>query len=146
MAKAFDFAGNIELQLDATITALDTGWIAVLFDIPSHGEPFTITAGWLRASLRQVNEERSKPGAPVLDCREPVSIPIGGRVVYRIPIVANARRIAAGHRLRLVLGSADENDQKLAMFGFTHTAVHEASMNTIHSASRLLVPMLSHST
>jgi hypothetical protein len=31
---------DIELQLDATITALDSGWIAVLYDVPPEGEPF----------------------------------------------------------------------------------------------------------
>lgn len=140
--KPLVFAGNIELRLDATITALDTGWIVVLFDIPPQGEPFAITAGWLRASLRGVNEEKSKPGAPVHDCREATAIPVGERVVYRIPMVPNARRIAAWHRLRLVLASADEDDKRLAMFGFTHTVVREASVNTIYSASRLLLPML----
>jgi hypothetical protein len=62
--------------------------------------------------------------------------------VCRIPIVANARRIAAKHRLRLVLGSEDEKNKELAMLGFTHTVVREASVNTVHSASRLLLPVL----
>jgi len=79
---------------------------------------------------------------PILDCREPLAIPVGKHVLYRIPIVANARRILAGHRLRLVLASADENEKGLALLGFTHTVVREASVNTIYSTSRLLLPML----
>jgi uncharacterized protein len=142
MSRTFDFVGDIELQLDATITALDTGWIAVLFDVPPAGEPFAITAGWLRASLSHVNEKKSKAGMPVLECREPVPIPVGLRVAYRIPMVANARRIAANHRLRLTLASADQTHQKLALLGFTHTVVREASVNTIYTASRLLLPVL----
>jgi uncharacterized protein len=142
----FDFAGDIELQLDAKITALDTGWIAVLFDIPPQGEPVPITAGWLRASLRDVNEEKSKLGAPVLDCCKSVAVPVGERVVYRIPLVANARRIAANHRLRLVIASADEKrasaHEDLALLGFSHTVVREASINTIFSSSRLLLPVI----
>jgi hypothetical protein len=62
----------------------------------------------VRTSLAGVNEEKSTPGNPVLECREPIAIPVGQRVVYRTPIVANARRIAANHRLRLILGSEDE--------------------------------------
>jgi hypothetical protein len=62
--------------------------------------------------------------------------------MYRIPIVANARRIAANHRLRLTLASADEKHKDLALLGFTHTVVREASVNTIYNASRLLLPML----
>ena len=142
MAADFDFAGNIELDLDATITALDTGWIAVLYDVPPEGEPEAITAGWLRAALSRVDEARERAGAPALDCREPVAIPVGQRVVYRIPIVPNARRIKAGRRLRLVLASADEKDKTPTIMGFTHVTVREASVNTIYSASRLLLPVL----
>lgn len=142
MASDFDFAGNIELQLDATITALDTGWIAALHDVPPEGEPIAITVGWLRASFSRVNEQESKPGAPWLDCRDPITIPVAERVVYRIPITPNARRIARNHRLRLILASADEKDKRLAMLGFTHTVVREASVNTVYSASRLLLPVL----
>jgi hypothetical protein len=67
---------------------------------------------------------------------------VGQRIVYRIPIVANARRIARGHRLRLILASADVTDKELALLGFTHPVVREASVNTIYSASGLLLPML----
>jgi|HubBroStandDraft_1064217.scaffolds.fasta_scaffold173033_1 hypothetical protein len=96
---------------------------------------------WLRASLRRVNEK--KPGIPVLGFREPVAVWRAQRVVYRIPIVANARRIAVNRRLRLVLATADETHKGVALLGFTHTVLCEASVNTIYSASRLLLPVLS---
>ena len=44
--------------------------------------------------------------------------------------------------LRLILGSEDEKNKELTLLGFTHTVVREASVNTIHSASRLLLPVL----
>jgi hypothetical protein len=142
MLADFDFAGNIELQLDATITALDTGWMAVLYDVAPKAEPEAITAGWLRASMSRVNEADSAPSAPVLDCREPIAIAVGKRNTYRIPVVPDARRIAAGHRLRIVLASADEQGKTPTILGLTHTTVREASVNTIHSSSRLLLPVL----
>jgi len=142
MTAALAFAGDIELELDATITGVDTGWIAALFDVPAQGKPVAITAGWLRASFSRVNEQMSKPGVPVLECREPVAIPAGERVVYRIPLVPNARSIGEGHRLRLVLASADGTHPELALLGFTHTTVREASVNTVYSSSRLLLPVL----
>jgi hypothetical protein len=95
-----------------------------------------------RFAITRVIEEDSEPGAPVLDHRRPVAVPVGQRIVYRIPIVANARRIARGHRLRLILASADVTDKELALLGFTHPVVREASVNTIYSASGLLLPML----
>ncbi len=141
--KTLDIAGNIELVLEARITALDTGWIAVLYDVPPEGPAEPITAGWLRASLRAVDAARSIPGAPVIDCREPVAVPVGERVTYRVPLVPNARHLPAGHGLRLVIASADAAGKYPTVLGFTHVPVREASVNTILSASRLLLPVLS---
>jgi hypothetical protein len=138
----WEFAGNIELTLEAAISALDTSWLAVLYEVPPSGEPEAITAGWLRAAFSGVDEKRSVLGAPVPDCRTPRAVPVGERASYRIPLVPNARRIAAGHRLRLVVASADESDKSLTMLGFTHVVVREASRNTIYSASRLWLPIL----
>jgi uncharacterized protein len=141
ITETFDFVGDIELQLDATITAFDTGWIAVLFDVPPAGEPFPITAGWLRASLSRVVEEKSEPGALVIDHRRP-TVPVGQHVLYRIPMVANARRIVRGHRLRLILASEDDEGRNASLFGFSHTVVRESSVNTVYNVSRLLLPIL----
>lgn len=143
--EAFDVVGEIELDLDATITALDTAWIVVLSDLGPDGET-TVSAGWLRAQLRTVDEDRSRRGRPVVPCREPVAVPVGEPVRYRIPIVPNARRIAAGHRLRLVIASADEGRNGPTVLGFTHTPVDQSSRNTVHSSSRLLLPILASST
>lgn len=142
LATDLAFAGNIELILDAQITALDTSWIAVLLEVPSTGQPTAITAGWLRATLSEVDETRSVPGAPVLPCRTPAALPLGERVTYRIPLVANARRVRKGHRLRLVIASSDEAEHSRTMMGFTHTPVREASVNTVFGNSRLLLPVL----
>ncbi len=138
----WEFAGNLELTLEAEITALDASWIVVLYEVPPDGEPQAITAGWLRAAFSGVEEKRSLRGAPVPDCRTPRAVAVGERVSYRIPVVPNARRIVAGHRLRLVIASADDTDKTLTILGFTHVVVRQASRNTIHSASRLWLPLL----
>jgi putative CocE/NonD family hydrolase len=142
MAEPLDIAGNIELRLQATITALDTAWIAVLYDVTPNGDETEISAGWVRATLRDVDEAASTPGAPVLRCCEPKVIPVGQAVTYRIPICPNARRIPAGHQLRLSLTSCDRGKGAPTVLGFTHTPLGGASLNTIHSTSRLLLPVL----
>lgn len=140
--RAVEFAGNIELTLEARITALDTGWIAVLYDISPDGEPEAITAGWLRASLSGLDPAMSRPGAPVTNCRHPSAVHPGEQAVYRIPMVPNARHLAPGHALRLVIASADEADKSPTVLGFTHSVVREASLNTIMNSSRLWLPWL----
>ena len=69
-------------------------------------------------------------------------MPPGERVAYRIPLVPNARRIAAGHRLRLTLASSDGGKDGPALLGFTHGPIGTSSRNTVHSRSRLLLPVL----
>jgi predicted acyl esterase len=79
----------------------------------------------------------------VPECRVPVAIAHAQRVTYRIPLVPNARRIVPDHRLRLVLASAHETNKEMAITGFTHTTVREASVNGVYSVSRLLLPLVS---
>jgi uncharacterized protein len=142
LVERVDIAGDIELRLDATITALDTAWIAVLYDIGPDGGKTPISGGWLRAMLRDVNEAESVPGAPVVECRQPLAVPVGECVTYRIPIVPNARRILPGHKIRLTLASSDQGDDAPTILGFTHAPLGGASLNTVHSSSRLLLPVL----
>ncbi|MEW5813261.1 MAG: CocE/NonD family hydrolase [Actinomycetota bacterium] len=137
-----DVVGHIELRLHGSATAADTGWLATLRDVAPDGEVTEVTAGWLRASLRTVDEAQSRNGAPVLPCDTAVAVPVGHVVTYRIPLVANARRFAAGHRVQLVLTSDDQDPQAPAIMNFRHASVGTSSLNTVHSASRLVLPVL----
>ncbi|QLL09976.1 CocE/NonD family hydrolase [Mycobacterium vicinigordonae] len=138
-----DVVGDIELRLVASATALDTAWIAVVSDIAEDDSLVEhLSCGLLRASLREVDEKASRPGAPVLPCRTAVGIPIGEDVLYRIPLVPNARRFRRGHRIRLTLSSDDSNPQMPAIMEFRHATVGTSSLNTIRSSSRLLLPIL----
>ena len=121
-----DMAGDIELRLEARSTAADTAWIATLQDVEPDGTAHDVTAGYLRASLRTVDEDASRPGAPVLPCRKAVAVPIGQDVQYRIPLVPNARRFNAGHRIRLHLTSDDQDPKAPAMMGFRHAQSAQA--------------------
>lgn len=137
-----DMIGDIELQLDATSTAPDTGFIAVLQDVAPDGSVTDVTAGYLRAALRKIDEAASRPGAPVLDCRTYEAIPLGEVVHYRIPLVANARRFKAGHCIRLYLTSEDQEESKPALLNFRHATVGTSCNNAIKSSSKLLLPVL----
>ena len=46
-----------------------------------------MAGGWLRASLRQMDSDASRTGAPVRPGRHPQAVPIGEPVNYRIPLV-----------------------------------------------------------
>jgi uncharacterized protein len=137
-----DVAGEIELQLTATSTATDTAWIVMLSDIAPDGTTIHLTAGWQRASLREVDTEASTTGAPVLHCRDPQPVPIGEAVDYRIPLVPNARRFAKDHRIRLMITSDDQPKDIPALLDYRHSPVGTSARNTIHATSHLLLPVL----
>ena len=143
LAQDLDFAGDIELVLDASITGCDTGWIVALQDIDDTGTATFVTPGWLRAVLRAVDEHASRPGRPVLPCTTPQTVPPGQQLTYRIPLVPNARRIKAGHRLAFTLGSSDRAPGGVpAPLGFQHLDIGEVSVNTVLASSTLLLPVL----
>ena len=143
LAQDLDVVGDIELQLDASSTASDTAWIVCLQDVDTSGGVTDVTAGYLRASLREVDEAASRPGAPVLPCRAIQPVPIGSTLRYRIPLVANARRFQSGHCVRLFVTSDDQIADTPAMLGFRHASVGTSSLNTIRSSSRLVLSVLS---
>jgi predicted acyl esterase len=101
-----------------------------------------VTAGYLRAGLRKVDEAPSKPGSPVLSCRILEAVPIGETVRYRIPLVPSARRFKAGHKVRLYLTTDDQGEDNPALLMFRHASIGTSSLSTILSSSRLLLPVL----
>jgi uncharacterized protein len=135
-------AGEIELRLLATSTASDTAWIVALRDVAADGSVVDVTGGWQRASLRAVDDDASREGAPVIPCRDPEPVPIGEDIEYRIPLVPNARRFAAGHRIQLMITSADQPEEVPVFLDYRHAPVGTNARNTISSRSRLLIPVL----
>ena len=102
-----------------------------------------ITGGYLRASLRAVDEQASRVGAPELPCTTATAVPIGEMVRYRIPLVPNARRLKKGHKLRVYITGDDQDPAMPAIMSFRHASVGTSSLRKIASSSRLLIPILS---
>jgi predicted acyl esterase len=137
-----DVVGDIELELDAISTAADTAWIVILQDVDSTGAITNVTAGYLRAGLREVDEAASRAGVPELPCRGFQAVPVGELVHYRIPMVANARRFKTGNRVQLFLTSDDQDSHTPALLTFRHATVGTSSLNIIRSSSRLMLPVM----
>jgi uncharacterized protein len=78
----------------------------------------------------------------VLSCLAFDAVPIGEKVHYRIPLVPNARRFKAGHKIRLYLTTDDQDDKKPALLLFRRASIGTNSLNTVLSSSRLLWPIL----
>jgi predicted acyl esterase len=129
-----ELAGRIEVRLDASTTAADADWIVVLQAVDADGTAHDITGGWLRASLRDDEDDG--------ECRVRRPVPAGEPVAYRIALVDNARHIAPGQRLRLTLLGDDSPKDAPALLGFRHTPLGLPARNTVHATSRLVLPVL----
>jgi predicted acyl esterase len=118
-------AGPIVLNLFAAIDQEDTNWIIILKDVGpdpsvrtaregereiSSGLPEReLTRGWLKASNRALDAERSKPWKPwhplTREARKPV-IP-GSITEYAIEILSTANLFRRGHRICVEITSHD---------------------------------------
>ncbi len=74
---------------------------------------------------------KPRASAGLLPCRTFESVPISEKVSYRIPLVPNARRFRAGHKLRLCLTTDDQNAARPALLEFRHASVGTSSFNTV---------------
>jgi putative CocE/NonD family hydrolase len=114
--------GPAELRFWAITEASDMAFVGRLIDVAPDGTTRLITQGWLRASFRAVDPDRSRPGAPYLPDDHDTPVTIGLTTEYRMDIWDTGWTLAPGHRLRLWLSSSDLP---------THEPLPEAGRNLI---------------
>ena len=161
-------AGPCSLKIFAAIDRTDTNWIIILKDVgpdPSQrtareGETYLpanlpereLTRGWLKASHRVLDPERTKPHKPwhkfTREARQPV---IPGEITeYDIEILSTANMFRKGHRICVDITCAD---MPTGAAGFTNveyipyhicsskTTVHKIYHNEKYP-SHLLLPVI----
>src|SRR5262249_21728411 len=78
-----ELTGPISMTLYASIDSTDTNWIVALADVAADGNAFELTKGFLKASHRAVDEERSEPWRPYHPHLEPEPVVPDEIVEYR---------------------------------------------------------------
>jgi len=121
-------------------------------NVPTDLKERELTRGWLKASYRALDEERSTPAQPFLkltrDSIEPVKP--GEIVEYRIAILATANQFKAGHRICLEITAMDVPTGTGAMTNVEYIPYHVCRSETVthsiyHDADRpshLLLPII----
>ncbi len=161
-------AGPISLTLYASLDQPDTNWIIILKDVgpdvsvqtarqgersvPDDLYERELTRGWLRASRRAVDPERSRPWKPwhylTQDKIQPV---VPGEVnEYQIEILSTCNLFKAGHRICLDITSLDLAEGVAQETTVEYIAPHVCSSETVlhkvyHNAryqSQLLLPVI----
>jgi putative CocE/NonD family hydrolase len=168
LASDLTVVGPISLTLYAAIDQPDTNWIVILKDvgpdvsvvtaregerdIPSDLQERELTRGWLKASYRALDEERSTPWEPFHKLTRGAIQPVSpGKVLeYRIQIIATANQFKARHRICLEITSMDVPTGTGAMTNVEYIPYHVCSSQTVthrvyHDAERpshLLLPII----
>jgi putative CocE/NonD family hydrolase len=107
MKKPLSLAGPMELNFWGATSAEDTDWIVKVSDVAPDGTAKLISSGYVRASHRLWDEQRSRPGRPWLPNTDPAVVPAGKPLEYRIDIWDIAHTVLPGHRLRISVSSSD---------------------------------------
>jgi uncharacterized protein len=161
-------AGPGVLNLFAEIDADDTNWIVVLKDVGPDASVMTVregerelpndlherevTRGWLKASHRALDPQRSKPGRPWHPLTRAAQKPVvpGEVTEYAIEIMATANLFRRGHRICLEIMSLDLPTGVAGATNAEYVPYHICSAKTVlhkiyHDANRpshLLLPVI----
>ncbi|MBI4922235.1 MAG: CocE/NonD family hydrolase [Devosia nanyangense] len=168
LGEDVEIAGPISLTLYAEIDQDDTNWIVVLKDVgPDDGvrtaregerdiradlNERELTRGWLKASHRALDVERSKPGRPwhKLTRNAQQKVAPGEINAYVIEILATANLFKRGHRICVEITSLDLPTGVSGMTNVEYIPYHICSSRTTlhrihHDAahpSHLLLPVI----
>ena len=125
LPQAMTIAGPAELVIYAEIDREDTNWFVTLKDVgpdvsvqsaregerdrPSDIPERELTRGWLKASHRAIDEDKSRPGRPwhPLSREAQKKVEPGKIEEYRIEILATANRFEKGHRICIEIAAMD---------------------------------------
>lgn len=148
-----EVTGPISLRLFAEIDGSDTNWMVSLYDVNPPGTRTELTRGFLKASHRELDAERSKPWLPFHPHTKADPVEAGVIYEYEIELSPIANVFRRGHRLVLSITSQDHAQYPpadLEIGGRGHLPWHVCSAETIthrihhdpEHASRLLLPVI----
>jgi putative CocE/NonD family hydrolase len=136
--------GRPVVVLELESTRLDTDLMVVLHDVYPDGRTLFVQRGFLRASHRALDEERSTTFDPVLQHDHEVQLAPGRVHELTIGLLPVGHAFRAGHRLELVITAPPPVHIAVDHWGFD--GLHGAAINTVHHSpdhpSRLLLPRL----
>lgn len=152
LAEDTEISGPMALYLWASIDSDDANWIVALSDVAGDGSATEISRGFLKASHRELDEDRSEPWLPFHPHRSAEAVPIDEIIEYAIELSPTSNVFKAGHRIRLDVTGADNprNPGDEMELGFGHRPWHVVRSQTVlhrvhHEPdypSHLLVPVI----
>jgi predicted acyl esterase len=148
-----EVVGPLALYLQASLSGDDGDFIVSVRDVGPDGAEFPLSRGWLRASHRELDQERSVDWQPYHTHTNPTPLTPNERYEFAIEIRPIANLFKAGHRLKLEIlpcdfPSPDPTTYDWTQFwGFVHHIPYGKPVSydvhhTPDAPSYLLVPVL----
>nr|WP_166179696.1 CocE/NonD family hydrolase [Altererythrobacter segetis] len=143
--------GADDMDLFVAVQKLDAGGAAVGFHFYAFFDDGPVALGWLRASHRALDEERSTPSQPVQSHLREELLQTGQVVPVEIEIWPSSTLFRAGESLRLVVKGMDIYRDGLPNLPFArHEDLRNRGRHLIHAGgtfdSHLLVPVVAPQT
>ena len=108
--------GPLSIVLYGSTTTLDSAWFVKLGDVRPDGKITLLAEGHLKASFREVDESKSKPGQPFHPFQNPAPPEPKKVYEYQIEIWPIFHTFKAGHKIWVQIASID-----LGYLLFLHT-------------------------
>lgn len=99
--------GPMSLTLHASSSQIDTLWFINMLDVAPDGKATPLSRGMLRASFREVDTEKSKPGQPWHPFTRMQPLAPGETYEFQIELRPLFHTFKTGHRLQLTIASED---------------------------------------
>lgn len=141
-----EVTGPIALYLSASISSTDANWMVVLKDIDPNGKEVLVTKGWLKASHRAIDKNKSKPYQPFHPHTESVPVEPGKIYEYAIEIRETSYVFKRGHSLQLVIKGENTPYEDESSPTYFHLPNMINTKHTVHHNSQhrsyLLLPII----
>lgn len=150
-----EITGPAACYLHASIDQDDTNWIMSVRDVAPNNKEVELSKGFLKASHRAIDQDKSKPYEPYHPHTDPELVTPGQVYEYAIALAPISNVFKAGHRIKLVVSSMDHaraRNYELApeSLGQTHSPWHLcSSKTTLHkifhdpeNPSHVLLPII----
>lgn len=152
--QPMEITGPIALHIYASIDQEDANFISHIFDLSPDGQRLYIESGYLRASHRDLDMEKSKPWAPYLSHASIHLVTPGEIVEYAIPIAPISHVFLPNHRMQLEITTMDsmpiprgEYVRRMELIGHlpsSKVTFYKISRDPQHQ-SHLIVPLIAES-
>lgn len=138
--------GADDMDLFVAVQKLDATGTIVPFAFWTQFADGPVALGWLRASHRELDAERSSEHQPVLAHRRELRLERGAIVPLEIEIWPSGTRFEAGEKLRLVVQGRDVYRYPKPVMADRHEATVNRGEHVVHAGgkydSHLLVPVV----